>query len=460
MKTKLLAAVIIWLCVFGNSAYAQKENSIWYFGEHAGMDFNSGTPVDLSNGALYTEEGCSSISDANGNLLFYTDGVHVWDKNHNQMANGFGLLGEFHSTQSALIVPFPVTPDLYYIFTQGVGLGMLNYSIVDMTLNGGNGDIMAKNFLIRSNLSEKLCGVRNSNGTDSWIMVHSFTGDTLFAYAVTGSGVSSTPVVNKIGHSLAGNDYKGYMKFSSDGTKIAFAAYDNNYVDLFDFDSATGIVSNEKYLTLPPGGLGAYGIEFSVSGHYLYATQRGSYYVYQWDISSNNEAIINSTLAQIGNLTPPSISALQMGPDGKIYVSQTVATYYIGVINYPELSGISCDYIKNALSFSTGSCFYGLPNFLANYFATTGINSNDTRQNQLKISPNPATTTIQLTINRKTNAPLNCEIWNVMGEAVYKSQIVNPKSQINIDISGLAKGIYVVRVGDGVQWENRKLVVE
>ena len=86
---------------------SQGEAANWYFGVNAGLNFSSGAPVLDLNGQLATNEGCGSISDANGDLLFYTDGITVWDKNHNQMPNGFGLLGDPSSTQSGIIIPLP-----------------------------------------------------------------------------------------------------------------------------------------------------------------------------------------------------------------------------------------------------------------------------------------------------------------------------------------------------------------
>jgi len=67
--------------------YSQKEANIWYFGENAGLDFNSGVPVALLDGQLNTREGCATISDKNGNLLFYTDGITVWNRSHKIMQN-------------------------------------------------------------------------------------------------------------------------------------------------------------------------------------------------------------------------------------------------------------------------------------------------------------------------------------------------------------------------------------
>jgi hypothetical protein len=87
----------------------------WYFGNGAGITFNSGTPIALTNGALVTIEGVATISDDLGNLLFYTDGVTVYNRNHTIMVNGTGLFGDISSTQSAIIVKQPGNTNIYYI---------------------------------------------------------------------------------------------------------------------------------------------------------------------------------------------------------------------------------------------------------------------------------------------------------------------------------------------------------
>ncbi|PQL91554.1 hypothetical protein [Apibacter adventoris] len=144
--------------------YAQLETAHWFFGNHAGLDFTSRSPIADTNGALYTHECCSSISDKNGNLLFYTDGSTVYNKNHSIMSNDTGLLGNSSSTQSGLIIPDPYTPTLYYIFsvhtndispTNSVGI---HYSLVDMTLDSGNGAVISgkKIFLCLSMVYKKV----------------------------------------------------------------------------------------------------------------------------------------------------------------------------------------------------------------------------------------------------------------------------------------------------------------
>ena len=101
-------------CLFffllNTSLFAQGEADNWYFGENAGVNFSTGSPVVLTDGQLNTTEGCSTISNSSGDLLFYTDGITIWDRDHNIMPNGTDLSGDPSSSQSAIIVPKPNTP--------------------------------------------------------------------------------------------------------------------------------------------------------------------------------------------------------------------------------------------------------------------------------------------------------------------------------------------------------------
>ena len=141
MRRSGLTNLFLLLSAFG--LHAQHKADIWYFGDYAGMDFRNGSPVALTNSAMSQYEGCATISDKDGNLLFYTDGMTVWNKNHSIMQNGTGLMGAPSSSQSGIIVPKPGSNNLYYIFTVPFETdpGGLRYSIVDMTLNGGLGAV-------------------------------------------------------------------------------------------------------------------------------------------------------------------------------------------------------------------------------------------------------------------------------------------------------------------------------
>jgi len=122
MKKKSLVLFTTLFCLA--FTFAQQEASYWYFGQNAGLRFNAGngTVTAITDGQINTLEGCTSISDTTGNLLFYTDGRTVWNQNHQIMTNGdyfggTGLLGDPSSTSSGLIVPKPQDPTQYYIFT-------------------------------------------------------------------------------------------------------------------------------------------------------------------------------------------------------------------------------------------------------------------------------------------------------------------------------------------------------
>ena len=109
--------IIIFLSLYCVNLFAQGEGNIWYFGKGFGLDFNDGEPKLLKDGALNTFEGVATMSDYKGDLLFYTDGKTVWNRMHQIMNNGEGLKGSFSTTQSALVVPNPNLPNIYYIFT-------------------------------------------------------------------------------------------------------------------------------------------------------------------------------------------------------------------------------------------------------------------------------------------------------------------------------------------------------
>ena len=144
MVKKLLSILITMLPCF---CLAQKQGNIWYFGNHFGLDFNSGNPIVLTNGSTVSSntmscaaEGTAIISDSSGSLLFYTNGQQVWNKNHQVMLNGNNLLGNNSSTQAALIIPQPGSSRYFYVFTtddfcnDNLQYGF-RYSIVDICLD-------------------------------------------------------------------------------------------------------------------------------------------------------------------------------------------------------------------------------------------------------------------------------------------------------------------------------------
>ena len=358
--------LILSLSGLNNPAIAQKEGNVWYFGNHAGIDFNTGAAFALTDGAMLALNGCATISNAAGKLLFYTDGITVYDKTHHVMFNGTGLNGGLSSTQSAIIVPRPFSTSLYYIFTVDYEMGPngLEYSIVDITKNGGNGEVVTKNVLIKTPVCEKLTAVQASDTTDFWVIAHDDATNYL-AYLVTSNGVQTTPVISGGGVDVGGSVYNaiGYLKLSSGGNKLASAVKFLNLVEIGNFDNLTGKVSNLQ--TIPSVNT-AYGIEFSPDNTKLYTTNYFDQKLYQFDISSGNiSTIINSRVTI--HTSPSALSAIQLAPDGKIYVSRD-AHGQMGVINKPNQAGTLCNYNDTGFYLNGKNCYAGLPTFVQSFF--------------------------------------------------------------------------------------------
>ncbi|OWY19140.1 hypothetical protein C7N43_01755 [Sphingobacteriales bacterium UPWRP_1] len=372
--TRLKLYCFIFFCTLLTPAFAQKETNNWYFGEFAGLDFNPGAPVALTNGALNTNEGCASISDAAGQLLFYTGGNRVFNRNHVQMPNGFGLMGDISSTQSAIIVPQPGSSTLYYIFTvdEEGGPNGLRYSMVDLNLQGGLGDVFVKNVPLVAPTSEKVTAVKHNNNFDVWVITHEWESDAFYAYLVTAAGVSAAPVVSNVGlvhtgGSIATNgNSAGYMKVSPLGNKLALAIKEMNLFEIFDFNSSTGVVSNA--ITTPATYTNAYGVEFSPDGTKLYASKYGfgGPQIFQFNLQAGSVAAILSSSTLVGTSSSLFGGGLQLGTDGKIYFAR-FESEWLGVINNPNTLGVACGYVDDGVNLNGKTSNFGLPNFVQSY---------------------------------------------------------------------------------------------
>jgi len=357
-----VAALLLLPVVF---CVAQVETNQWRFGVYESIDFNSGVPVSNSGSPLTTTEGSASIADDAGDILFYTDGITVWDKIGNMMNNGFGLFGGASSTQSALIVPMPLSDSLYYIFTTGQQLAIgLNYSIVDMSLQGGLGQVIVKNVQLDDQSCEKITAICHANGQDKWIVAHDWGNNTFQSYLLSDAGVDVIPVTTSIGSTMSGGSGNtiGYLKGSPDGSKLALAVWEDNFFEMYDFDRSTGIVShNIPLASYAQASSGAYGVEFSPDGTRLYGTVITPGYIYQWDLTAGSDSLIQASRTLVGTSSINFNGALQLATDSKIYMAQYVSIW-LGVINDPNVLGVGCNFDDTGFLLSFGSNGLGLPN--------------------------------------------------------------------------------------------------
>lgn len=381
-----------------NCPRSEKQADIWYFGFQAGIDFRSGTAVPLTDSTgMNAFKSSAVISDSNGTLQFYTNSKDVWNRNFQKFPYAPSMLGDLGVTMPSIIVPKPGDSSLYYIFNIDVmayhpddsyQTRGLTYSVVNMKEDQGNGNGTSQwNIPVLSPVAQKITGVRHSNGKDYWILVHSWGNAEFDAYLLTEGGLTG-PVVSTIGTIQSGvfatqNNAYGYMVASPDGTKVALAISGLNIVELCDFDASTGTVSNPRDYTYSFPGLSPYGIAFSPDSKMMYTsllmlTGNGPpavpSRVYQFDLHA---AFLAPVL--IDSMPGVRVGGMQLGTDGRIYVSRTVNLLTkkdsIDVIYNPTRPGLDCNY--NRLNNAPGSRFslagrfntYGLPNFIQSYFA-------------------------------------------------------------------------------------------
>ena len=370
--------------------HAQKETWHWYFGNKAGIDFSSGSPIADTNGNLIALEGVSSISDTAGNLLFYTNGMDVWNKTHQIMDNGSGLMGHQSSTQSSIVVKQPDNDSIYYIFTLDAKESYDNlthkgfrYSIVNTKLNSGLGKVILKNIWIADSTSEHITAIKHCNRKDMWLVVANAYNNKYRSFLLSSTGLNTAPFISPIGvFPINLISSRGYMKASPNGEKIAITHNININslnLELFDFDNSTGILSTPiavMFDNLNSVERGAYGVEFSPNQKYLYVSYwsegMANGYIYQYDISFNDSASISQSAVQLYwnqtvNTNLPPSGALQLASDKKIYIAFKNYSY-IGVINAPDSAGFACNFVKNGVFLNGKASGYGLPTFFPGYF--------------------------------------------------------------------------------------------
>jgi len=361
-----LKALLFCIAIF-QSTFAQspKRANIWYFGEQAGLDFTPGHPVPLTDGAMKAFEGSAVISDANGNLQFYTNGGDmpypggIWNKHHQLMPNGDldGSGGCNSAFQSSLILPHPKYESIYYLFTtdciENNSTGGLRYSVIDMTLDGGKGDVVSKDILLTTPVDESLTAVQNANGKDWWVIAHKLHTDTFYVYNFTAQGITGL-VKKRIGPVTP--DYAGSLKASTNGEKLVYSGL--NFTALFDFNAQTGLLSN--YLNL---GIASYSATFSPNCQYLYVANGVNRKIFQFDIIQHD---IPSTAVIVGTTASTGFGGMQLGPDDRIYVARFVTSSYLGVIMNPNLKGVNCNYVDDGINLAGRYGKGGLPNFANN----------------------------------------------------------------------------------------------
>lgn len=409
------------------------------------MNFNTIPPVPFVTGNNEIAEeprlgsGTAAVSDNAGQLRFYAQLDTVWDKNGAIMPNGNGLIGNLpvyafsggpatppqdpsYFNGASLVVPYPGSPDKYIVFSK-TGLianptvfvggffngngsdsaaGRLYYSVVDMSLRGGLGDVVPgqKGIQIDSLLADRLVAVTGSS-CNIWVLSMKIDGSAIHAFEITPEGINTVPVVSPCATAIAtgmsfGKMFSqtagGSMIASPDGTRLAVSlsgllsdfttqlSYGGGF-QLYDFNAATGMASNQVNVLVGPGvpnqsalfGYSVINLCFSPDGTKMYVPH-GWFFsagLWQFDISSG---LVPAILASRVELDPNGFlgrnAAMRLGPDNKVYITGTTWGGLLGSdvlhrIENPNVTGLSALLALGAVSLSPGTeSLYGLGNIV------------------------------------------------------------------------------------------------
>ena len=408
---RILFALTTMLLISENSV-AQNHggrSNHWHFGKdlngYSGfqMNFNGLTPSPVTTSPIFSPGAPISVSDRNGNLLFFADYDTIYDASGQMMQNGF-ISNYPLWAESRVVLPVPCNQDLYYIF---MAHGQLTYTVVDMSLNSGLGAVVPGQtnvpVLGSDSLMPLITATLHDNNKDYWILTRKAPGNRWAAYLFSDTGISANPVFTDIGlpitsvHNALFGAAVGQIKFSHSGDKMAMAnnrkAVTNNCrfyynfsipcssnlaFELFDFDRVTGVLSNVIELhhndssffnwNFHPWGESLYltSVEFSSADDILYGASGTS--IIQYDLSSAHAPTIQNTYHVLdnGNIGE-SNQHLQLGPDGKMYVARN---QYIGVIHNPSVFGNTANYSPYWATLPTAQGYKGFPNMVSDALIT------------------------------------------------------------------------------------------
>lgn len=178
-----------------NAQYVRASQRFWYFGARAGLDFGAtgtNSPLAISTPGSspgYAGEGSTVVTDDSGNLVFWTNGRTIWNKNGDVAGNSTGLYASYSGTQAAASFPLGYDGKRYAVIANTTGdaayTGLpqdkrLFLSIYDTTLNSGNGGIaaaaknidIAGSYLSGTYSSESLGAMPNYDGSGYWVYTY------------------------------------------------------------------------------------------------------------------------------------------------------------------------------------------------------------------------------------------------------------------------------------------------
>ncbi|MBL7781933.1 MAG: T9SS type A sorting domain-containing protein [Saprospiraceae bacterium] len=478
---------------------AQLSDRVWFAGfnefpgvpgyGHAMLRLQGDSVAVTPENLAFNFESTSAVAtDTAGQVLFYSNGCSVANRLHQIMPHGDQLNpGDISAQvcpqtgyivpQGAMVLPAPGHSDQYYLIHLGatydpvhkLNMGPLYYSLVDMSLEGGLGDVISKNNIILSGTElGGFTAIRHGNGRDWWVIASALSDHAWFTFLVTPEGISSRPV-QQIQHFWPVCEKNGALAASPDGTRLA--KWGECKVLQMDFDRCTGAINYSAEILTPTQWIPGGGVAYSPSGRYLYATSHNV--LFRADLEAQVAKFDTLRFSYDPFLLSPyfvrgnSFHYLINGSDGRIYGNLPSRARQLHVIDNPEAADIAeLVFLPRGLKLSVTNV-RTLP-FFPNYALydapgsvcdSLGINTPtsvheyvDGLTSNIQLYPNPSSH--EVTIDAGDTGIQQVRIRNAWGYEVQSNHPSAKDGRLHLPLGDLPAGMYVA----GIQLENGKWV--
>ncbi len=348
----------------------------WHFGRFVGLRFSEDGTITEIPTAMRSYEAAAIAYDDNGEVLFYSNGARVWNREHEIMLNGNRLAGDESATQ-ALAVKQPGSKSLWYLFYpeayDGSGSRVdlkMYYALIDMSKDGGRGEVVEKDILLFGNSTEKVTAIKNCNNIDWWIIMHEIGNSNFRIYKLDKDGISINPLIQPIGtiHNYSPVVVGGFIKSNRTGNILALSKGWSIFeadagLEMFRFNRSTGLLSESIEIWNDKRFI--YGIEFSHLGNKMYSHNYGD--IFQFDISSYNIEDISNSEKLLGKITGSNTGGFIIGPDQIIYIN--TGQFSLAAILNPDENIPGAILVENQI-LTQERFLLGVPNLLHDVYKT------------------------------------------------------------------------------------------
>jgi len=355
-------------------ALGQNYMKNWAMATSTMLTFQN-SAITTSYSAGYIPLNSISASDRNGNLMFYLHGNSVYNSNHVPMPDADSMRTKIH--RSGIYFPFLNDTNRYFLIHQGnddptntVNGVKLNYSIVDMSLDGSSGNIELpyKNVPIVENSSESIHATAHRNGQQAWLAFKK-KDSTSISFVLISDTIDT--IINREAlkpgdQNITTEEYQ--LKFSPDGKWLMYSCEYNtvNELIIYHFNNETAEIKYFKSISNPISNANYNPLCFSSNSSLLYFGQNNiglnNRLLYQFDFANEIEPLLIDTLDQLVDM--------KLDPERRILFIP-VDVFNVGAILAPNTIGTGCNVIDSIVSFYPFNVDSDFPNYISNWFNTS-----------------------------------------------------------------------------------------